>query len=151
MAAHFLVVADSFDAMTSDRPYRAGLGTEEALAEIERNIGTQFHPTVAKAFVALQRGEDPFSVLTPEEREEIRGASTPYRVPDIRGARRLRERPELVALAGVIAALGGVGLDQLWLVGGRDRRRDDRLRAPGLGSAQGQPARTRAGVGARRR
>ena len=53
---------------------------EEALAEIERNIGTQFHPTVAKAFVALQRGQDPFSALTPEEREEIRGASTPYRV-----------------------------------------------------------------------
>jgi HD-GYP domain-containing protein (c-di-GMP phosphodiesterase class II) len=118
LAAHFLVVADSFDAMTSDRPYRVGLGTEEALAEIERNTGTQFHPTVAKAFVALQRGEDPFSVLTPEEREEIRGASTPYRVPDIRGARRLRERPELVALAGVIGALGGVGLDQLWLVAG---------------------------------
>jgi HD-GYP domain-containing protein (c-di-GMP phosphodiesterase class II) len=116
LAAHFLVVADSFDAMTSDRPYRAGLGIEDALAEIERNIGTQFHPTVAKAFVALQRGEDPFSVLTPEEREEIRGASTPYRVPDLRGARRLRERPELVALAGVIAALGGVGLEQLWLV-----------------------------------
>jgi HD-GYP domain-containing protein (c-di-GMP phosphodiesterase class II) len=117
LAAHFLVVADSFDAMTSDRPYRSGLSTDEALAEIERNIGTQFHPTVAKAFVALQRGQDPFSVLTAEEREEIRGASTPYRVPDIRGARRLRERPELVALAGVIAALGGVGLEQLWLVG----------------------------------
>jgi HD-GYP domain-containing protein (c-di-GMP phosphodiesterase class II) len=111
LAAHFLVVADSFDAMTSDRPYRAGLSRDEALAEIERNIGTQFHPTVAKAFVALQRGQDPFSVLTTEEREEIRGASTPYRVPDIRGARRLRERPELVALAGVIAALGGVGLE----------------------------------------
>jgi HD-GYP domain-containing protein (c-di-GMP phosphodiesterase class II) len=117
LAAHFLVVADSFDAMISDRPYRAGLSTNEALAEIERNIGTQFHPTVAKAFVALQRGQDPFSVLTADEREEIRGASTPYRVPDIRGARLLRERPELVALAGVIAALGGVGLEQLWLVG----------------------------------
>jgi HD-GYP domain-containing protein (c-di-GMP phosphodiesterase class II) len=117
LAAHFLVVADSFDAMTSDRPYRDGLSTDEALAEIERNTGTQFHPTVAKAFVALQRGQDPFSVLTAEEREEIRGASTPYRVPDIRGAGRLRERPELVALAGVIAALGGVGLEQLWLVG----------------------------------
>ena len=116
LAAHFLVVADSFDAMTSDRPYRAGLSVEEALAEIERNTGTQFHPSVAKAFVALQRGQDPFSALTEEEREEIRGASTPYRIPEIRGARRLRERPELVALAGVIGALAGVGLDQLWLV-----------------------------------
>jgi HD-GYP domain-containing protein (c-di-GMP phosphodiesterase class II) len=116
LAAHFLVVADSFDAMTSDRPYRPGLSTDEALAEIERNIGTQFHPTVAKAFVALQRGQDPFSALTDEEREEIRGASTPYRLPDISG-HRLRERPDLIGLAGVITALGGFGLDALWLVG----------------------------------
>jgi HD-GYP domain-containing protein (c-di-GMP phosphodiesterase class II) len=117
LAAHFLAVADSFDAMTSDRAYRAGLSTDEALAEIERNIGTQFHPTVAKAFVALQRGQDPFSALTPAEREEVRGASTPYRLADIRGSHRLRERPELIGLAGVICALGGFGLDQLWLVG----------------------------------
>jgi len=116
LAAHFLVVADSFDAMTSDRPYRPGLSTEEALAEIERNIGTQFHPAVAKAFVAFQRGEDPFANLTPEEREEISGSATPYRVPEIRGARDLKERPELIALAGVIGALAGVGLEQAWLV-----------------------------------
>jgi len=116
LAAHFLVVADSFDAMTSDRPYRPGLSTEEALAEIERNIGTQFHPAVAKAFVAFQRGQDPFANLTPEEREEISGSATPYRVPEIRGARDLKERPELIALAGVIGALAGVGLEQAWLV-----------------------------------
>src|SRR5262249_46148241 len=116
LAAHFLLVADSFDAMTSARAYRPGLSTEEALAEIERNIGTQFHPAVAKAFVALQRGDDPFEALTPDEREQIRGSATPYRVPEIRGARDLKERPELVALAGVIAALGGVGLHQGWLV-----------------------------------
>ena len=72
---------------------------------------------MAKAFVALQRGQDPFAALTREEREEIRGASTPYRIADIRGAHRLRERPELIGLAGVITALGGFGLDQLWLVG----------------------------------
>ena len=116
LAAHFLVVADSFDAMTSDRPYRAGLSAEEALAEIERNIGTQFHPAIAKAFVALQRGQDPFAALTPEEREQIRGSAAPYRAPQIPGARDLKERPDLIALAGVIAGLGGVGLGQRWLV-----------------------------------
>jgi hypothetical protein len=115
LAAHFLVVADSFDAMTSDRPYRAGLGTEEALAEIERNIGTQFHPAVAKAFVALQRGHDPFAALTPEEQEELRGAAAPYRVPEIRGAGGLKERPDLVALGGVVTALAGIGLHQPFL------------------------------------
>ncbi len=116
LAAHFLVVADSFDAMTSDRPYRPGLPEEAALAEIERNIGTQFHPAVAKAFVAVRRGQDPFAVLSPEEQEQVRGSSVPYRVPEIRGARDLRRRPELVALAGLIGGLAGVGLDQRWLV-----------------------------------
>ncbi|MDX6506403.1 MAG: hypothetical protein QOG06_1047, partial [Gaiellaceae bacterium] len=116
LAAHFLVVADSFDAMTSDRPYRAGLSEEEALTEIEHNIGTQFHPAVAKAFVAFRRGQDPFSVLSPEEQEQVRGASTPYRVPEIPGARDIKEHPELVALAGVFAGLAGVGLDQRGLI-----------------------------------
>jgi HD-GYP domain-containing protein (c-di-GMP phosphodiesterase class II) len=115
LAAHFLVVADSFDAMTSDRPYRAGLGTEEALAEIERNIGTQFHPAVAKAFIAVQRGQDPYSALTPDEQEELRGSSAPHRLPEIRGAGDLKERPDLVALGGLVTALGGIGLDQPFL------------------------------------
>jgi HD-GYP domain-containing protein (c-di-GMP phosphodiesterase class II) len=116
LAAHFIVVADAFDAMTSDRPYRPGLPEQDALAELERNVGTQFHPAVTKAFVALRRGQDPFSVLSPEEQEQVRSSSAPYRVPQIRGANDLKERPELVALAGVIGGLGGIGLDQRWLV-----------------------------------
>jgi len=116
LAAHFIVVADAFDAMTSDRPYRAGLPEAEALAELERNIGTQFHPAVTKAFLALRRGQDPVSALSLEEQEQVRGSSTPYRVPQIPGARDLKERPELVAIAGVIGGLAGVGVGQRWLV-----------------------------------
>jgi HD-GYP domain-containing protein (c-di-GMP phosphodiesterase class II) len=115
LASHFLIVADSYDAMLSDRPYRAGLSVDEALAEIESNVGTQFHPAVAKAFVALQRGQDPFEALTPEEREELRAAAAPHRIPDIAGARDLKERPELVALGGLVVTLAGIGLDLLWL------------------------------------
>ena len=66
LASHFLIVADSFDAMVSDRPYRPGLSKDEALVEIERHIGSQFHPAVAKAFVAVQRGLEPYSALTSE-------------------------------------------------------------------------------------
>jgi putative nucleotidyltransferase with HDIG domain len=72
LAAHFLIVADTFDAMTTDRPYRRALTTEEALAEIERESGSQFHPAVAKAFVAWRRGLDPAAVLTAEERRSLR-------------------------------------------------------------------------------
>jgi HD-GYP domain-containing protein (c-di-GMP phosphodiesterase class II) len=116
LASHFLIVADSFDAMLSDRPYRSSLSKEEALEEIERNIGTQFHPAVAKAFVAVQRGQDPYASLTPEEREELRSAATPHRLPDVPGAGDLKERPELIALGGLVGGLAGVGLDQRWLV-----------------------------------
>jgi response regulator RpfG family c-di-GMP phosphodiesterase len=51
--ASILIVADSWDAMTSDRPYRPALTTEAALREIERGRGSQFHPDVATALMAL--------------------------------------------------------------------------------------------------
>jgi diguanylate cyclase (GGDEF)-like protein len=49
--ARFLAVADTFDAMTSDRPYRKGLPHEVALGEISKGAGTQFDPELAEAFV----------------------------------------------------------------------------------------------------
>jgi HD-GYP domain-containing protein (c-di-GMP phosphodiesterase class II) len=53
-----LAVADAFDAMTSLRPYRRSLSTEEAAGEILRCAGTQFDPDVADAFLeALEAGE----------------------------------------------------------------------------------------------
>src|SRR4051812_19771107 len=115
LASHFLIVADSFDAMTTDRPYRRGLTREEALAEIERNMGSQFHPVVAKAFVAVERGLDPQQVLSPEELAQVRGASASTRLGVIPGGRDLKERPELLALGGVVLALVGLGFDQHWL------------------------------------
>lgn len=42
-------VADAFDAMTSDRPYRNKLSLEQALDELEKCSGTQFDPNVVKA------------------------------------------------------------------------------------------------------
>ena len=53
LGARIFAVADSFDAMTSDRPYRRGRPLDEALAEIERCAGTQFDPQVATAFLAV--------------------------------------------------------------------------------------------------
>jgi putative nucleotidyltransferase with HDIG domain len=49
LAARILTVADAFDAMTSDRPYRRALSHEVAAAEIRRNTGTQFCPQVVAA------------------------------------------------------------------------------------------------------
>jgi len=58
LAARILALADAFDAMTSDRPYRSAMSREEALAEIKRCTGTQFDPVVVTAFLktAITRG-----------------------------------------------------------------------------------------------
>jgi len=53
LEARVLAVADAFDAMTSDRPYRRALGRAEALAEVERCAGTQFDPQIARVFLEL--------------------------------------------------------------------------------------------------
>ena len=50
-----LAVADVFDAITADRPYRAGLAFGEAIKAIETGAGTQFDPEVVKAFLACRR------------------------------------------------------------------------------------------------
>jgi putative two-component system response regulator len=54
--ARIAAAADSFDAMTSDRPYRPGLSMEEAIAELVRCSGTQFDPSVVTAVVAAVEG-----------------------------------------------------------------------------------------------
>jgi HD-GYP domain-containing protein (c-di-GMP phosphodiesterase class II) len=48
--ARIMAVADAFDAMTSNRPYRQALPEEEALVELRRNAGTHFDPRVVAAF-----------------------------------------------------------------------------------------------------
>lgn len=53
LGARIFAVADTYDAMTSVRPYRQPLSHAEALAEIERCRGSQFDPRVVDAFFAL--------------------------------------------------------------------------------------------------
>src|SRR2546428_14173460 len=57
MAARRFAVADSFDAMTSDRPYRKALAIDEALAEVKAGAGSQFDPEVAREFFAMMEDE----------------------------------------------------------------------------------------------
>lgn len=52
LAARILSIADTFDAMTTDRPYRRRLSDEEALGELGRNRGSQFDPELVRAFAA---------------------------------------------------------------------------------------------------
>lgn len=51
MGSRVVSVADAFEAMTSDRPYRKGIGHEAAVRELRRHSGTQFDPEIVQSFV----------------------------------------------------------------------------------------------------
>jgi response regulator RpfG family c-di-GMP phosphodiesterase len=73
LIARVVTVADAFDAMTSNRPYRSKRPVEAALNEIARNAGTQFDPVIAEAFVSI-----PVSQLEQISRHfDLRSAEAP--------------------------------------------------------------------------
>jgi putative two-component system response regulator len=51
LGARIIAIADAFDAMTSDRPYRPAMSIADAVDEIKHCAGTQFDPVVADAFL----------------------------------------------------------------------------------------------------
>ncbi len=57
LEARIVAVADAYEAMTSDRPYRDSIGYESALAELRHCAGTQFDAFVVEAFIAVLERE----------------------------------------------------------------------------------------------
>ncbi|AEG58652.1 GAF and HD-GYP domain-containing protein [Desulforamulus ruminis] len=58
LVARIITIADAFDAMTSDRPYRKGKSPREALKEIERCAGSHFDPFLVEVFLKVMRERD---------------------------------------------------------------------------------------------
>jgi HD-GYP domain-containing protein (c-di-GMP phosphodiesterase class II) len=67
LPARIVHLADAYDAMTSDRPYRRGRPSAEAVGEIVRGRGTEFDADVVDAFVRLigEEGEVPLTASSP--------------------------------------------------------------------------------------
>lgn len=61
IGARIVSIVDAFDAMITDRVYRAGIGVEEAFEELKRCAGSQFDPALVDRFVNLQLGWRPDS------------------------------------------------------------------------------------------
>jgi diguanylate cyclase (GGDEF)-like protein/putative nucleotidyltransferase with HDIG domain len=57
LGARLIAVADSFDAMMSDRPYRQAMSREAALMELRHCAGTQFDPGIVQSFIESLGGE----------------------------------------------------------------------------------------------
>ena len=58
LVARIVACCDAFNAMTTDRPYRAALPEEQALGELAKNSGTQFDPVVVEALITALRQRD---------------------------------------------------------------------------------------------
>ncbi|CQR72700.1 HD-GYP domain [Sporomusa ovata] len=57
LGSRIIAVADSFQAMISDRPYRKGMSQAVAMEELERNKGTQFDPEIVDVFLEICRAK----------------------------------------------------------------------------------------------
>ena len=62
--AQIIALADAFDAMTTERPYREALSSKEAIDEILQSRGTQFSPELADAFAKMVREMPPMDETT---------------------------------------------------------------------------------------
>ena len=65
LLARIIALADSYDAMVSDRPYRQGLSVHRVQEEIQRNAGTQFDPYMAELFLRQVEKDGGFSPIHP--------------------------------------------------------------------------------------
>jgi HD-GYP domain-containing protein (c-di-GMP phosphodiesterase class II) len=75
LAARIISVADTWDAMTSDRPYRNGLLDSEAIRRLADAAGTQFDPRVVEAFMRAYAGGEITRVMVEwKEAERFRAA-----------------------------------------------------------------------------
>jgi len=58
LEARIIAVVDTYDAITSERPYQPALGKKKALEELRNGAGSQFDARVAEAFIAMVGGDD---------------------------------------------------------------------------------------------
>ncbi len=59
IAARILSIADAFDAMTTNRPYRPAMTRKQAIETLRANAGTQFDPNLVETFISIQTEGEP--------------------------------------------------------------------------------------------
>ncbi len=111
LGARIVAVADSFDAMTSSRPYRRALDYQSAIAELEAGRGTQFDPRLVDLFISLQREHKAPAVAGGSRRLLLVGLSEDS-VREIRAvlAGGIYEIEALPGSAGALARVAAVDL-----------------------------------------
>ena len=103
LGARIVAIADAYDAMINDRPYKRAISHELAIAELRRHAGTQFDPELVELFCDLYADNAPQPdatvVAMTADRNAHRQAS--LIVPDAAGARATRKRRQADPAEGV--------------------------------------------------
>jgi hypothetical protein len=114
IGSRIVAVADAYEAMIADRPYRDAISHQEAIAELERYAGVQFDPEVVSLFVVLFEGGVPWA---PDSHAHDHGHDHGHghadgHADDHAGAHRLRRRALVAAADGAtLAPLGQTGTE----------------------------------------
>ncbi len=107
MGARIIAVADTFDAITSTRPYRASRAHKEAIGILKAEAGTQLDPDAVRAFCSCYAGTRPLALWTI-------AVNVPQRVASWfgggLGAANAASVANVVATAATTAAVGGVAI-----------------------------------------
>jgi diguanylate cyclase (GGDEF)-like protein len=87
LGARIVAIADAYDAMTHDRPYKRAVSHEEAVAELRRHAGTQFDPELVTLFCDL------FASAAPAPDPTVAAMTEQSAALDVAHAKRPRRRP----------------------------------------------------------
>jgi putative nucleotidyltransferase with HDIG domain len=102
LGARILSVVDCYDALTSDRPYRPRLSTEDAIAILVQRRGTMYDPLIVDRFIEAQEQLSEIAVSTDSESEAMETIATKLRVtaePDVTAPVSIDDRLPLKALS----------------------------------------------------
>ncbi len=102
LGARIVAIADAYDAMINDRPYKRAISHEQAIAELRRHSGTQFDPEIVELFCDLyaDRAPEPDATVLALSAADATHRSVPIIVPDPGASRVQRKRRRLEPATG---------------------------------------------------
>jgi diguanylate cyclase (GGDEF)-like protein len=102
LGARIVAIADAYDAMTNDRPYKRAISHDQAIAELQRHSGTQFDPELVELFCDLyaNRAPEPDATVLALSTGDSAHRAAQLIVPDPGASRVQRKRRRLEPATG---------------------------------------------------